>query len=93
MDRFRYKEEMPKTNEIAFNVRLLDVLQTKHLRWRDHVGVEQRMSSARPPCKPDIVIRPPGGVPVLIETEFMPAHSVEADAKALWGSSCSTTAT
>ena len=30
---------MPKTNEIAFNVRLLDVLQTKHPRWRDHVGV------------------------------------------------------
>ena len=76
---------MPKTNEIAFNVRLLDVLQTKHLRWRDHVGVEQRDVLRETALQPDIVIRPPGGVPVLIETEFMPAHSVEADAMARLG--------
>ena len=76
---------MPKTNEIAFNVRLLDVLQTKHLRWRDHVGVEQRDVLRETALQPDIVIRPPGGVPVLLETEFMPAHSVEADARARLG--------
>ena len=50
---------MPKTNEIAFNVRLLDVLQTKHLRWRDHVGVEQRDVLRETALQPDIVIRPP----------------------------------
>ena len=76
---------MPKTNEIAFNVRLLDVLQTKHLRWRDHVGVEQRDVLRETALQPDIVIRPPGGVPVILETEFMPARSVEADATARLG--------
>ncbi len=76
---------MPKTNEIAFNVRLLDVLQTKHPRWRDHVGVEQRDVLREAVLQPDIVIRPPGGVPVIIETEFMPARSVEADATARLG--------
>ena len=76
---------MPKTNEIAFNVRLLDVLQTKHPRWRDHVGVEQRDVLRETALQPDIVIRPPGGVPVIIETEFIPARSVEADATARLG--------
>ena len=76
---------MPKTNEIAFNVRLLDVLQIKHPRWRDHVGVEQRDVLRETALQPDIVIRPPGGVPVILETEFMPARSVEADATARLG--------
>ena len=76
---------MPKTNEIAFNVRLLDVLQTKHPRWRDHVGVEQRDVLRETALQPDIVIRPPDGVPVIIETEFTPARSVEADATARLG--------
>ena len=76
---------MPKTNEIAFNVPLSDVLQTKHPRWRDHVGVEQRDVLREIALQPDIVIRPPGGVPVILETEFMPAHTVEEDAKARLG--------
>jgi len=70
---------MPHTNEIAFNVRLLDVLKTKHPRWRDHAGVEQTA------LRPDIVIRPPGGLPVVLETEFTPAHSVEVDAQSRLG--------
>ena len=76
---------MSKTHEIAFNVPLSDVLQTKHPRWRDHVGVEQRDVLRETALQPDIVIRPPGGVPVILETEFMPARSVEADAKARLG--------
>ena len=48
---------MPKTNEIAFNVRLLDVLQTKHLCWRDYVGVEQRDVLRETALQPDIVMR------------------------------------
>ena len=76
---------MPKTNEIAFNVPLSDVLQTKHPRWRDQVGVEQRDVLRETALQPDIVIRPPGGVPVILETEFMPAHTVEEDAKARLG--------
>ncbi len=71
-----------RTSEIAFNVRLLDVLRTKHPRWRDHAGVEQQGVLRETALRPDIVIRPPGGIPVVLETEFMPARSVEADAQA-----------
>ena len=76
---------MPRTSEIAFNVRLLDVLRTKHPRWRDHTGVEQQGVLRETALRPDIVIRPPGGIPVVLETEFLPARSVEADAQARLG--------
>lgn len=76
---------MPSTSEIAFNVELLNVLRSKHPRWRDHTGVEQRGVLRKKALQPDIVIRPPGGVPVVLETEFEPAHTVEADAKARLG--------
>ena len=76
---------MLRTNEIAFNVRLLDVLRTKHPRWRDHISVEQQGMVRETALRPDIVIRPPGGIPVVLETEFMPARSVEADAQARLG--------
>lgn len=75
---------MPRTSEIAFNVELLNVLRTKHPRWRDHAGVEQ-LDVFRQRGQPDIVIRPPGGVPVILETEFEPARTVEEDATARLG--------
>lgn len=75
---------MPKTSEIAFNVELMNVLRTKHPRWRDHAGVEQ-LDVFRQRGQPDIVIRPPGGVPVILETEFEPARTVEEDATARLG--------
>ena len=77
--------DVPRTNEIAFNVRLLDVLRTKHPRWRDHTSAEQQGIVRETALRPDIVIRPPGGIPVILETEFTPAHSVEADAQARLG--------
>ena len=76
---------MPKTNEIAFNVQLLNVLRNKHPRWRDRTGVEQQDVFRESALRPDIVIRPPGGIPVVLETEFEPAHTVEADAQARLG--------
>ena len=76
---------MPKTNEIAFNVPLLNVLRSKHPRWRDRTGVEQQDVLRESALRPDIVIRPPGGIPVVLETEFEPAHTVEADAQARLG--------
>ena len=74
-----------RTNEIAFNVRLLDVLKTKHPRWRDHAGAEQQGVVRETAQRPDIVIRPPDGIAVVLETEFEPARSVEADAQARLG--------
>ena len=72
---------MPRTNEIAFNVALSNVLRTKHPRWRDHIGAEQQGVVRETAQRPDIVIRPPGGIPVVLETEFEPARSVEEDAR------------
>ena len=76
---------MPKTNEIAFNVRLLDVLRTKHPAWREHTGVEQQGVFRETALQPDVVIHPPGGLPVVLETEYWPARSVEEDAQARLG--------
>ena len=76
---------MPRTSEIAFNVPLLSVLRSKHPRWQDRTGVEQRGVLRKKALQPDIVICPPGGVPVVLETEFEPAHTVEADAQARLG--------
>ena len=72
---------MPKTNEIAFNLELSNVLRTKHPRWRDRTSAEQRGILRETALQPDIVIRPPSGIPVVLETEFEPAHSVEEDAQ------------
>ena len=83
--RVQLNVQTSRTSEIAFNVRLLDVLKTKHPRWRDHTGVEQQGVLRETALRPDIVIRPPGGIPVVLETEFMPARSVEADAQARLG--------
>ena len=83
--RIQLNVQTSRTSEIAFNVRLLDVLRTKHPRWRDHTGVEQQGVLRETALRPDIVIRPPGGIPVVLETEFLPARSVEADAQARLG--------
>lgn len=74
-----------KTNEMAFNVHLFNVLRTKHPRWRDHAGVEQTGVFRDAALQPDLVIHPPGGVSVVIETEFEPARSVEQDARTRLG--------
>ena len=76
---------MPRTNEIAFNVRLLDVLRTRHPAWREHTGVEQQGVFREAALQPDVVIQPPGGTPVVLETEYRPARSVEDDARARLG--------
>ena len=73
---------MPRTVEIAFNSALANVLRGKHPRWRSAVSAEQtgviRDSAA---SQPDIIVRHPGGMPVVIETEYEPARTVENDAR------------
>ena len=76
---------MPLTNEVAFNVELSNVLRTKHPRWSDHISAEQQAVVRAVAKRPDIVIHPPGGIPVVLETEFEPARSVEEDAQARLG--------
>ena len=72
---------MAHTSEIAFNYALSDVLRTKHPRWRDRISAEQKNVIYDKAWQPDVVIRAPGGVPVVLETEFEPARTVELDAQ------------
>ena len=72
---------MPKTNEVAFNVELANVLRTMHPLWHDKVGVQQSAALQQTSPWPDILVRHPVGLPVALETEFEPAHSLELDAR------------
>lgn len=74
--------QRPRTSETAFNVELGNVLREKHPRWLERIGVERtgvlRESAG---LRPDIVISHPGGLPVVVETEYAPALTVQADAR------------
>ena len=73
---------MPRTAETAFNPELAKVLRRKHPRWPDRIGVEQtNVFSEAAGLQPDIIVRHPGGLPVAVETEYTPAHTVEQDAR------------
>ena len=73
---------MPKTAEPAFNPDLAKALRKRHPRWSGRIGVEQtNVFSGEPSLRPDIIVRHPGGLPVAVETEYTPAHTVEADAR------------
>lgn len=77
---------MPRTVETAFNSTLANVLRGKHPRWTTAVSAEQtgvlRDSAG---AQPDIIVRHPGGMAVVIETEYEPARTVEADAQGRLG--------
>jgi hypothetical protein len=65
---------------------LANALRGKHPRWRDRIGAEQTgVLKDEPGLQPDIVIRHPGGAPLIVETEFDPAPTVEEDALARLG--------
>ena len=72
---------MPKTNEVALNTQVAEVLRTKHPIWRNSLHVEQTgLFSDNPRLQPDILINSPFCQPVVIEIEYEPASTVEADA-------------
>ena len=71
------------TTEPAFNVILGEALREKHPLWTQYLGAEQtRVMEGAPGKQPDIVIAVPNSSPVIIETEFLPAVTVEQDARA-----------
>lgn len=72
---------MPKTNEVAFNVELANVLREMNPLWHNNLGAEQHEVFQRVGLRPDILVRHPVGLPVAIETEFEPARTVELDAR------------
>ncbi len=72
---------MPQNSEATVNAALAEALRGKHPRWRESVGVEQTgVFHENSRLRPDIVVRPEGAQPVVVETEFEPAATVEQDA-------------
>ena len=76
------KIAMPPIIESTFNAKLSEILRSKNPRWReDNVAVGEAcggLLDAR--GIPDVLIAPPNALPVVVETEFMPARTVEEDA-------------
>ncbi len=71
---------MPRTSEAAFNYGLGTVLRKKHPRWHDRIHCERTSILNEAALRPDLIIHHPGGLPVAVETEYVPALSVELDA-------------
>ena len=69
---------MSKNTEPTVNVVLAEVLRTKNPRWKS-MSAEQTGVLTKSGCRLDILL--PGDAPVAIETEFMPARTVERDAQ------------
>ena len=69
---------MPRTSEVAINTLFAEVLRRKHSLWRDRLRVEQTgiLRDARR-ARPDILAHVPDTQPVVIETEYDPASTVE----------------
>ncbi|MDE2928208.1 MAG: hypothetical protein OXT71_17605 [Acidobacteriota bacterium] len=71
----------PHTAEAAFNASLADILRKKHPLWEKLLGVEQTAVVVESTLlRPDIIIRSTTSQPVVVETEFLPANTVEKDA-------------
>ena len=72
---------MPRIVETAFNNNLSTVLSRKLPgSWAvtaEKTGVLREHAGAQP----DIIVRPPAGMPIVLETEYDPARTVEDDAK------------
>ncbi len=76
-----------RTDEKVLNTKLADALHRLHPRW-DAKAEQSGVLAGQRARKPDIVIWPQGpkqGSPLLIEVEYAPARSVEADAEGRLG--------
>ncbi len=76
------------TTEQFFNSMFGQVLREKHPLWKEAIGVEQtHVLQGSPRKHPDLILSLPETSPVAIETEFMPAVTVEEDAVSRLGES------
>ena len=75
-----------RISEQSVNFVLGSIIRAKNVRWKDAIETEKTRTIVDCPGKsPDIVVNHPGGLPVIIETEFDPARTVEANAKTRLG--------
>ena len=82
---------MPTNVETTANVAIAGLLRNKNPRWREAgaVGAEQAGTLANSAARPDIIVCGSAGAPVIIETEFMPARTVEGEAASRIGAKTS----
>ena len=75
---------MPRQTEPNANNALGDLLQD--MLPRGQVRSENTQAIAgQPALRPDIVITAPGRSPVVVEAKYLPARTVEPEAKSLLG--------
>ncbi len=74
---------MARHTEPLVNAVLADALDRRHPRWQ--VTAEQSDVFDHRGLRPDIVVRLGGAPPIILETEFSPATTVEEDAHARLG--------
>ena len=78
----------PRNTEIVINTELARAFAHRHPRWTADGAMTVESTGVLlgdPAAQPDIVISHPGGAPVSVETEVVPARSVEADARSRLG--------
>ena len=74
-----------KNVETTVNFCLGEVLRRKHPAWTAGISAEQRGIFENSSLQPDLAISNPGGLTVVIETEFHPAGAVETEARSRVG--------
>ena len=77
---------MATNSERSFNEALCRVLWTKHPLWRGRMAAQQHRA-VKGGGMPDLIVRDPLAAPVALETEYVPARTVEDDAVARLGAS------
>ena len=70
---------MAVNSEPSFNEALARVLRTKNPRWKHTLAAEQHQT-LKGGGKPDVILRNPRGSVVVVETEYVPARTVETEA-------------
>lgn len=72
---------MPNLTEPTFNTYFVEALKSLNPKWHQSAIVERTHVFVNSMKQPDIVLQTEGGHMIVIETEFMPANTLEADAK------------
>jgi len=76
---------VPRIVETAFNNALATVLSRKLPGSWSITAEETGVIREHAGAQPDIIVRPPAGMPIVLETEYDPARTVEDDAKSRLG--------
>ena len=85
------RDSVSRISERTVNDAIGQLLRDKNVRWKNNIDIEKTgMLAEEARKRPDIVVSHPSGIPVIIESEFEPARTVEADAQSRLGKSLAT---